>query len=215
MSCYIWNPYIVTNCPDTIEFVLTDQECNSIAQGTNKFIENLLRDIGIEANVASWLIKPCRSNYYTDFLGEDDWRDVWQLVWKTRAVTMEEITGLPKLSEPYIESEADDESWSFADRLHDDATVGCLVISDFDNEEDRQKTQAAIANDELIKNMQKQYSVSTLTFSYSELLGKYKQLQIYLGDFPGEFFAQGADYAEHVLELCKQAGGTVHFQSRD
>ncbi len=63
--------------------------------------------------------------------------------------------------------------------------------------------------------MRQQHSFSIPIFSQSELLNKYKQLHIDVGQFPGEFFAQGADYAERVLELCGQAGGTVHFEARD
>jgi hypothetical protein len=214
MNCYIWNPYVPPGRPNRLKFVLTDQYGYSIAHGTQEFIEHLLKDLGVKANVEGWSIKPYRSNYYTDFLGEEDWRDVWQIVWKGYISTAEKISALPKIIGPYIGSDATDQSASFANRLREEEEVSCLVVSDFESEERRLRAQEAILNDDLVKKMQRNYGVSKPTFCHTESLGKYKQLQADLGKFQSSFFAQGANYAEHVLELCKQEGGTVHFADR-
>src|SRR5258706_511427 len=68
-----------------------------------------------------------------------------------------------------------------------------------------------IAND---KELQERYKVSTPTFSRSEVLRKYKQLQINLGKFPSRFYSDGADYAERVIEICEKAKGIVHYEDR-
>ena len=49
-------------------------------------------------------------------------------------------------------------------------------------------------------------------FHNARILGKYEQLQIDMGPFPGNFYADGAAYAEAVMDICKRFKGTVHFQ---
>lgn len=190
---------------------MTELEEGSISRGTKDLFETLLADMGVEAEVASWSLEPYRSNYYTDFLGEIDWRDIWQLVWKTRLITTEDIVTFPEFEGPYIETEAFDDTASFENTISDAAVVGCLIVSDFKSDTALLRAKSAIISTDF-SDMWQKYSVGRPVFSYS-LMGKYKQLQVDIGKFSGNFFAQGADYAEQVLELCKQAGGTVHFQN--
>ncbi|KAF3889801.1 MULTISPECIES: hypothetical protein [Nostocales] len=191
---------------------MTELEEDSIFIGTKNFFETLLKDMGIEGEVVNWLLKPYRSNYYTDYLGEADWHDVWQIVWKARVVTVEEISTFLEWEETYIESEAIDESASLSHTITDTATIGCLIVADFKSLATLIKTTKAIANANF-SEIQHKYSVSPPIFNYS-LSKKYKQLQIDIGQFQSDFFLQGADYAEQILEICKQAGGTVNYQER-
>jgi len=210
---YIWNPYVPPDHPKTLDFVITNGDVPNGIPRSKEFIERVLKDMGIEANVASWSIEPYRTSYYSEYLDEDDWRGIWQLVWKARVVTTKEIGKLPEMRVPWIGTNATGRGyWEGPD---DDAAVGCLVISDFDSEGALKKAQAAITDSDELKEMQQRYSVGAPAFSRSEVLGKYQQLQIDLGEFSGEFFAQGADYAQRVMELCQQAKGTVHFEARD
>jgi hypothetical protein len=210
---YIWNPYLVPDHHKSLEFVLTRGDSNQIAKGTKEFIENILKDIGVNERVAKWSIYPCRSKYYSEYLGEDDWRDNWQIVWKVHVITTTNIGELPKIKEDAIGTDATDDSWSTKNVLDDTDKVACLVIADFDNEAALKKAQDTISGNDL-KEMRKRYSAGKPTFSRSVVSGKYHQLQINLGRFPGDFFAKGADYAERVIELCKNAEGTVHFEDR-
>lgn len=208
---YIWNPYVIPNYPRTLEFVLTNGDVDGIAQD-KEFIESLLKDIGIKVGIANWSIEPYRSNYFSEYLDEEDWRDIWQVIWKVKVETIEEIGSLPKKKIPWIETNATGHDW--LKRPADNAIIGCLVIADFNSETALKKAQEAITVDRLLKQMQKKYSVGIPTFSGSEVIGKYKQLQVDLGKFPGKFFASGPDYAERVIELCKKAKGTVHYAAR-
>jgi hypothetical protein len=207
---YIWNPYLVPDNRSILEFVLTNGDVDGIGQD-KEFIENILKDINVKADVANWSIEPYRTSYYSDYLDGDDWRDTWQPIWKVRVIMKEEIDSLPRYKTPSIETNATGEDWSA--RPSNNAIIGCLVIADFKSESSLQKAQAAIASRSL-KQMQEKYSVGIPTFSRSEVLRKYKQLQINLGKFPGEFFASGADYAERVMDLCRKARGTVHYDDR-
>jgi len=64
----IYNPITPQKGSNNIEFVLSYGNSISIGNGTKKFIEELLAEIGIyDKEVVKWLITPFRSNYYTDF----------------------------------------------------------------------------------------------------------------------------------------------------
>lgn len=210
---YIWNPIIEPEHPQTVEFVLTPGDAYSINRGTKKFFQKIFDDSGIEAKVKSWKVKKYRSKYYTEFLGEDDWRDNWQLIWRAEVTAAGKIKALPEMEIPWIGTDATDETWKIAEDDADE-TVGCLVVADFENEKDLKKAEKTIKEDEEAKKMQRKYSVGKPQFFTSEMIGEYKQLQIDLGDFPGQFFAKGADYAEYVMKLCRKAKGTTHFAER-
>lgn len=208
---YIWNPNIVPNQINALDFVLTNSNVNGIALD-KAFAESILKDISVEANVTAWTPVPYRSNYYSEYIDEEDWRDIWQVVWKVRVETSSKINTLqPHSLVSWIPTDAIGEEW--LDKP-DGEPVGCLAISDFDSEAMLQKAQAKIANNALLKKMREQYLVGEPIFSRSEILGQYQQLQIDLGKFEDSFFQKGADYAELVLKLCKQMGGTVHFEDR-
>ena len=78
-----------------------------------------------------------------------------------------------------------------------------------------QTAESKIAKDKQCSTLRKRYSVEPPIFSYSEVPGKHKQLQVDLGMFQSEFFEQGADYAERVMDVCRKLGGTVHYEERE
>ena len=117
------------------------------------------------------------------------------------------------MSEPWIGTDATDSTWETT-VVDDNEILGCLVVADFKNEKELEKAEKDISDNQRCRDWQKKYSVGKPKFFYAEMMGIYKQLQIDLGDFKGEFFAKGADYAEFVMGICKKAKGTVHFADR-
>lgn len=210
---YIWNPIIISSRPRTIEFVLTQGDAFSINKGTKFFFQQVFNASGIEAKVEKWKVKKYRSKYYTEFLGEDDWRDNWQSIWRVQVTIKGKIKELPEMEMPWVGTDATDETWKIAVE-DDNEIVGCLVVADFENGNDLKKAEKSIQEDEKVEKMQKKYSAGKPQFTTSEVMSKFKQLQIDLGDFPGEFFAKGADYAEDVMKLCRNTNGTTHFADR-
>lgn len=209
---FIWSPCIMPGDPKTIEFIVTN---SAVAYGIardQEFIEHLLRDIGLITNVSNWSIKPYRSNYFSEYLDEDDWRGIWQIVWKIRVTTTKKIRTSSKLKKPWIDSNATGKDWW--DGPDESAALGCLVICDFMSEAELQKAKAKITDDIILQQMRSQYSVDKPQYSRSKYLGKYEQLQIDLGQFTREFYSKGADYAMRTLELCKKAGATIHYEDR-
>jgi len=213
----VCNPYILPTRPNVIEFILDYRESCGIGQGTKEFMQEILRDIGFESEVVMWVLQPFRSKYYSEFVGADDWRDNWILNWLVSVETLEPLGRLPLRSFPLIGTDAFDSTWGTAKILDDDAIVNCLVISDFESENQREEAQKFISEtvtNGKLKKLREINSAGLPTYSYSEILGKYKQLQVNLGKFPRSFFAQGANYAQEVMELCKRMDGTVSFEDR-
>lgn len=212
MSAYnIWNPNIRSDTPKVLEFVLTNGDVTGGVDQGKEFIEGLLKDIGIEAQASSWLIEPFRSNYFSEYLDEGNWRDIWQLVWRIQVALNVEVKAVPGTQVAWVNTNATGSGWR--EEPGDDELVDCIVISDFDSEAALMQAQMAISSDDF-KEMRKRYSVGIPTFGRSKTLGKYEQLQINLGKFPEKFYAEGADYAERVIEQCKKEKGTVHFEAR-
>lgn len=210
---YIWNPIIVPRKPKTIEFVLTRGDAFGINKGTKDFLSQIFEALQIDAKVEDWKFKKYRSKYYTDYLGEKDWRDNWQIVWRAQATAEKKIGKIVEMNEPWVGIDATDDSWETA--VDDDKEkVGCLVVADFDKKTDLKKAEKSVVEVKKAKSMREKYEVGNPVFAYTEMMDLYRQLQIDLGDFPGRFFAKGADYAELVMDLCKKSKGTSHFADR-
>lgn len=209
---YIWNPYILPNSKK-LEFILTNGDTGYGIFRDKEFVENLLPDLKIKAKIETWSLLPYRSNYYSEYLDEDDWRDRWQIIWKFSILMEEYFVKLPAITIPWIATNATGQKWW--NGPDDNDSINCLVVSDFNSNSKLREAQQAITQEKKLALFRKKYSVRLPKFSYSEVLGKYKQLQIDLDLFPAIFFEQGADYAEEVLELCKQFNGTIHYQEHE
>jgi hypothetical protein len=210
---YINYPHVLPEDQHTVEFALTYGAGDSIARGTKKFMQELLDDIGLKGDVVKWTLQPCRSKYYSEYIGAEDWRDNWSVVWKIRIQTAQKLDSLP-ISEPLIETNAFDSTWTISNTLKDDAEVDCLIISDFDTKISLEETQKTILNavtKDGLKKLREKYARELPTFSQVKIRGKYHQLEVNLGKFSGSFFAQGADYAEGILKLCQKMNGAVNF----
>jgi hypothetical protein len=204
---------VLPNRRNAVKFILTRGEADSILNGTAEFAQQLMYDMHLSGNVESWSIHPCRTKYYSEYLGEEDWRDNWQIVWKMQILS-QDIIRLPELEESYFETNAQDESWTMEANFNDNSEVSCLIISDFENELVLGNVQDSVQTI-LYGGLSSDFTYPNPTFEHFRIAGDYIQLQINLGEFPGEFFAEGADYAEQVINLCLQMGGTVHFADRE
>lgn len=212
-----YNPSISLDRPNVLECILKYGSSMAIGHGTNEFMQSLLHDIGVKAEILNWTFQVYRCKYYCEFQEGDDWHDHWPLVWKICIEVAGTLSPLPVRSFPFDGTDAFDSTWYAEKQPSSDAVVHCLVISDFDNEADLEEAQKVIADsisNGNLKYLKEKYLVDFPIFSQSVVLGKYNQLQIDLGKFKGSFFAQGADYAEEVIKLCRKLNGTVNFLDR-
>ena len=207
---YIWNPCIATNKQNQLEFVLINGDVSGIALD-KPFAQHLLKDIGIEAEIQQWEAKPYRSLYYSEYLGEGNWRDDWPIIWKVKIEMKEPIQSeLSQRSVPWLPTNATGDVWK---ELVKGEVVGCLVVSDFKDSALLQKTIARLKEDSRIEDFEHRHHTDSLNFSQSRVLNKYEQLQIDLGQFPDAFFAEGARYAQYVMHICQQQGGSIHHET--
>jgi len=210
---YLWNPTLLPKSNRALTLFITRGDTTGIAEGTQEFAQQILETLGVRVRAKGWEVTPYRSKYFSEYLGEKDWRDNWQLIWKMRIETTEPLTGTPKAESSGIGTDAFDNSFNPLNRMRDDATVRCLVVADFSNAKARDA--AAEAVEELASaNDERDQRFRTPEFSHAKLSNGVEQLQIDLGPFPASFYSKGAKLAEEVITVCKKAGATVHFQER-
>ena len=210
---YLWSPTLKES-RNAIDIIVTRGDIGGIAEGTKDFSQGILKTLEIRANVQNWIVTQYRSKYFSEYLDETDWRDIWQPVWKIRINTKQTIDPPAVQWENGIGTDAGDGSWSANKRTRDTANTRCLVIADYRTTAARRSAEAAIATASLA-GQQARYGIAVPDvpdISHTELPHDVHQLQIDLGVFSWQFFAEGAEYAEEVMKLCKKRRGTVHFQ---
>ncbi len=200
-ALYVWSPKLVD--ARVVEVLVTRGDISGIANGTVEFADTLLETLSVTAEVSTWRVSAFRTRYFSEYIGEEDWRDTWQPVWRVRIETSSPIAGIPELAEEGVGTDVGDDSWTPENRLRDDDDVKCLVIADFAT-----GTTLAYAKS-LVGNL-----FESPDFREVTIADGIQQLQIEAGPFPAHFFAEGAGLAEQVVEACQALGGTVHFQQR-
>lgn len=127
MSLYefnLWGPHQVA--PRVIEFDMTSGPSDaSFVSGSIEWATEAARDLGIDAAPMSWSLHPVRSNFYSDYVEEPDWRDRWQRAWVVRIEFAEEahLPG-PESWGPYPTDASDpDAPYDYKDPAHDRAAL--------------------------------------------------------------------------------------------
>ncbi|MET0398307.1 MAG: hypothetical protein ABW277_16015 [Longimicrobiaceae bacterium] len=212
MPTYIWHAHVDAGAPDSVHCILLDELGDTIADGTREFAQALFDALGVDARAERWEIKPYRSSYFSDFLDSDDWRDVWQVVWSAH-LTADRAVELEDTGEPIVETEAEDDSWTDQKRVRDDARLPCLVIADFDDEEERARARSRVEG-RALQAARGEAGAPPPAFHEAEVADGVRQLQVDLGPFDSAFYAEGSGYAVRVREACERAGGTVNYQDR-
>ncbi|MFD2565654.1 hypothetical protein [Aquimarina rubra] len=194
----------------SVEMVLFDELGDAINKGSKSFCQSILSYLNLNAIVKSWDIVVCRTDYFSDFIGESDWADNWQIVWKLKIYTSEINTSEIKLPDVFIGLDLDDDSWIFSERVTENDTTNCVVICNFLYEANRTKASEAIFNyhSTFIKN---EVNIEIPVFLKLTILDKYYQLIIDLGNFKPNFYKNGAEYAKTVQNICKEFGGLPHY----
>jgi len=208
---YVWSPSIPKNS-NIVECVVTNGDITDGIARDHDFISALLHEVQVDETPEKWAIMCCRSKYYSEYLESADWRDIWQIVWKV-TITIATTIRRKRQKSPMI-------PWREADITGDEwireppGKVMCLAVSDFTNQTTMQNAQQAILSDVEIKEMRSAHAFSEPMFSSTKVLNKYPQLHVLLGEFGDDFYSQGAQYAERILQICQHHGGTLNFSER-
>jgi hypothetical protein len=210
MPTFIASLNICQDSPNEVSLILLDDTGDSIANGSKGFFEQIFADLKIPAVPLSWEMQVCRSDYFSDFAGEDDWRDVWRTTWIAKVKTQEKIDKIAMIKDVFIESEAMDESWVYQKRITADSITNSLIISDFDSIQKLNKAADKINKIKL--DPSDDYIEPRIKIDTVEIMDKYYRLQIDLGKVKPTFYSKGAADARKVQKICKDEGGTIHFE---
>lgn len=212
MPIFIASPGVETGSANELSLILFDDTGDSIAEGSTSFFNKIFTDLKISGMPVSWKIQVCRSDYFSDFAGEDDWRDVWRTTWRAKVKTQIDIDKIPMIKGPFIESEAMDESWVYQKRVTEYSMTNCLIISDFDSIKKLKDSADKISK--LNLDPSEDYIEARIKLETVKIMDKYYQLQIDLGKVKPTFYSKGAMDARMIQKICKSEGGIIHFQER-
>ena len=194
MSAYfIWSYQSPTSKPSIVDLFIT----NGTVTG---------------GKVLKWATIPIRSMYFSEYVGEDEWRDNWQLVWKCRIELKGESPVQFNTHELFVETDATDDKWR--DEPEDDESVACYVIADFATDKELKEALDAVEATDF-SEMQEEYGVGEPEFNRCKIMDSFIQLQINLGEFPIEFYEDDTQYALHIIKICEEAGGIVNHLEHD
>lgn len=92
----LWNPYVIA--PRVLEFDVTPTEVGILKDGTIDWISHCLEALEINLLPTQWSIVPFRSNFYSDYPNELEWKDRWPIGWLIRVEFNQDIPILSTFS---------------------------------------------------------------------------------------------------------------------
>ena len=210
----IWHPSLNNQDEDysSIVFNITPIATLNLPENSRYFYIQILETLGINVSPKSWNVIAFRSNYYRD-LETQYWKDCWPISWRVKIALNGSISNIPESSEEDIETYAypTDVSWNECDEPQE---IGCKIIADFKSPISTKYVHMAISSSEEIQKLAKDISAPPPQLVGVNIGNKFFQLQIFLGIFPESFFANGADYALAIENICNQLGGITSFDER-
>ena len=210
---FIWYPYVPDEEPKTLVCFLTPGDTGyEIADGSQEFIEQILRDLQMNNEPKSWAITTCRTKYFSDYIGEEDWRDNWQIVWKIKVDALKPIY-ISLQKKPFYPTSAVDTNWGYDQHLDHLSEVDCLVIGDFSSNRKRKFAQKEVSKFIAENNSKVGKNFGEPIFNFHKTLEDTYQLHINLGKFSGGFFSEGAVYAENIMSIIQHCDGKIHYET--
>lgn len=210
----LWGVHQADEDPRQIRFIVTEGGLGLFSIGDDDdFIDQLLQDLGIEAVVCDWSIIPYRSFYHSEYIDAGEaWQDRWYIIWKAH-ISLDPVPEGILITKPYLGTNAtgqNQRTWPA-----EQERIGCLVVADFPDEFSCQAAKGEISSDLACCKFQARYGVCGSQVEvykvYNERGKEATQMLLDLGAFEARFFAQGADYAWHVMRICTAHGGETHF----
>jgi hypothetical protein len=224
MYLYLCDPWINDEQESSLNFMIIENEKGLISCDNDffmkKFIENINTEnhtnIDTQNDISSWDIKPIRTCYYTDFLGEEEWQDNWQYLWMVKINLKSSLKSYP-LKEGMIEIGLQDvnqesiQDYKEPERVNTNDRISCMIICQFSKDVQFSAIRSAISSNDF-SEMQRKYGVQPFSVQHVEHV-KYQQVHINLGEFSSDFFSSGADYADRLIKACQQLGGIHNCKS--
>jgi hypothetical protein len=224
MYLYLCDPWINEEQECSLNFMIIEHEKGLISFDNDffmkKFIENINAEnhtkIEIQNNITSWDIIPVRTCYYTDFLGADEWQDNWQSLWMVK-INLKSSLKSHLLKEGIIEIGLEDvnqesiQNYKAPKNINSNDPISCMIICQFSKDIPFSLIKSTISTNDF-SEMQRKYNVQSFSLQHVEHV-TYQQVHINLGLFSSDFFSCGADYANQIIQACKQLGGIHNCKS--
>lgn len=157
-------------------------------------LQEMLNDLGVQnAQVSSWKIDAFATDYLSDDLESDDWRDRWQASWEVHVELGRPIEFMPRHTDLSL---ASDSTW----KGDEPAPPKVMLVADFPDTADMERARQALE------------SKPAAGIEVTESPANERQLLITLAG--KAFFEKGAKPAVDAEELCQRHSGTTHWRDR-
>lgn len=191
----LWNAR-ADSSKTSVTFFATSAGFQRINRGTSKMVAEMLNDLGVPSDrVKDWSVLPFATDYLSDDLNTDDWRDRWLTSYEV-TVRMSGPIAFKAPSKYLIESLAADKTWTG----DEPAPQWCTVVADFPSESERPRFEQAVTG-----------RSPDLKVEQSRAHDRQTLVSIPAGE---AFFKGGAKLALSIEHLAREFGGTTHWRDR-
>ena len=200
---HLWHPSYVIAEPLTIEAFVTLGDSLLLSHGTDAFVRQALRAIGLDVRVQDWHLDAVRSHYFNSHReASSDWEDAWDLTWRLRVAI--DAADPPDLPDPprsgYFDLDASDGSFRPDDRPQQRDGWVCLLLADAPSTRIMKAAAAVIER--------RHPDADCL---HGRAFNRYPQLRCEVGCFPRAWYEQGAAEAEETLAELKAVDASVRY----
>ena len=191
----LWNAW-ADAAGTTVTFFATSAGFQRINRGTPKMIGEMLKDLGCPNDqVKDWSVKAFATDYLSDDLDTDDWRDRWNASYEVK-VRMNAAVKFSAPGEYLVDNLSGDKTWDGAEPAPDT----CVVVADFPTEAERERFEPRA-----------QGKSKDLKIEKSAAHDRQALISMPAGE---SFFKQGARLAVTTEALVHEFGGTTQWRDR-
>lgn len=204
---YLWHPAVSTSGTE-LDLILTRGDSDQVGGGSDRFVDAVLKALGIENEAAKWSIKPNRCNFYGDYRREEGWRSQWDFAWRMEAHFKSPVAVKPLPAGCLGLMEIDDYSPLVESYKYE--PYACLVIGAFNSEEKASSAAEKLAGDKEIQAARHAAAAPEPQVKLFQVAPKEFHLRAAIGSGDESFFT--GVYPALVLSMLEAAGGTTHAQ---
>lgn len=194
----LWQPVIWDDAPTVVDVTVTHAETFEVGDGGPKFIRAITDKLGLPTPERA-MVKPFRSNLFTDEPSASNWVDAWPFGWSV-CLSYASPPSIAPLVEPRSIEDTDE---TYVDDKHKYwllDNVPCRVLADF-------KTEAAFATAK--RNL---HALGSLR---AGSLPGLRRIEMIVGEFKLDGSPDAVlSTAVKALHVCREAGAITNLNER-
>lgn len=204
---YLWHPAVSASGTE-LDLILTRGDSDQVDGGSERFVEAVLKAVGIKQPAEKWSIKPNRCNFYGEYWREEGWRSQWDFAWRMAVHFKNQIEVKP-LPTGYLGlMEIDD--YSPLAESYKYEPYACLVIAAFTSQEKARAAAEKLAGDKEIETARHAAAAPEPQIKVLQVAPKEFHLRAAIGSGDEPFFTGG--YPALVVSMLEAAGGATHAE---